>query len=146
MCSRTHRRQTLNAFLQGTWNFKNEEGDGARVDVLKDGRFRIAGGEPGAEWSGQGTWQFQDGLLSYKRGEDRAPYVVHEMPEEADKALDGTYSVSGGLIDNGGREEGYVKMKVTGSKDKVVLTFPQQSDGEPRVITCTRAPSGKDAP
>ncbi|MFE0100654.1 hypothetical protein [Streptomyces sp. NPDC059009] len=140
------RSQTLSAFLQGTWHFKNEEGEGARVDVLKDGRFRIAGGEPGTEWSGQGTWQFQGGLLSYKSEEDQAPYVVHEMPEQADKALHGTYTVSGGLIDNGGQEKGYSKMRVTGSKDKVVLTFPRQADGEPRVITCTRATSSKDAP
>ncbi|MGW3395950.1 hypothetical protein [Streptomyces hydrogenans] len=54
------------------------------------------------------------------------------------KALQGDYTLTGGLIDGGGQDEGYAKMRVTGDKDKVVLTFPAHDDGAPRVITCTR--------
>ncbi|MEU9350553.1 hypothetical protein AB0D65_05910 [Streptomyces griseoloalbus] len=67
------------------------------------------------------------------------------MPEKAEDALDGSYTVVGGLIDNGGQGSGCPRLQVTGTKDEAVLAFAQNGEGEPRVITCTRAP-GDEAP
>ncbi|MGW6942784.1 hypothetical protein ACWGF3_27825 [Streptomyces xanthophaeus] len=67
----------------------------------------------------------------------RDPNVVQDVPDEAAKALAGTYTVSGGLTDS--QEEGYRKMQVSYSKDTVVLTFPDYvEEGQTRVVTCTR--------
>ncbi|MFJ8194102.1 hypothetical protein ACIQ8D_30725 [Streptomyces sp. NPDC096094] len=136
--------QTLVAFLEGRWEFKGESGKGAWVDVFDDGTYLVFGGD-GSEWSEQGAWEFiKGGGLSYT-SEGRVPYIVRDMPEEAEDALDGSYTVVGGLIDNGGQESGYSRLQVTGTKDEVVLTFPENGEGEPRVITCTRVP-GDQAP
>ncbi|MEU3721510.1 hypothetical protein [Streptomyces sp. NPDC031705] len=129
------RFHTLGAFMKGSWNFEAENGKGARLDVYEDGRYLVSGGGAGSAWSQEGSWSFEGGQLSVvlKR---RAPYVVHDVPEDVEEALGDRYTLSGGLIS--GQDSGYSKMQVSGGKDKVVLTFPEYEDDGPRVVTCTR--------
>ncbi|MCF3184819.1 hypothetical protein IPZ70_33515 [Streptomyces polychromogenes] len=126
---------TLGAFLKGSWEFEAENGKGARIHVSEDGRWLMSGGGTDSPWSDEGKWSFEGGRLSVAL-ERRAPYVVHDVPEQVDKALGGKYTLSGGLID--GQDAGYSKMQVSGGRDKVVLTFPEYADDGPRVVTCTR--------
>ncbi|MET8576558.1 hypothetical protein [Streptomyces sp. NPDC005012] len=127
--------QTLGAFLKGSWEFEAENGKGARIDVSEDGRWLMSGGGADTPWSDEGNWSFEGGRLSVAV-EHRAPYVVHDVPENVGKALEGRYTLSRGLIDD--QDAGYSKMQVSGGKDKVVLTFPEYADDGPRVVTCTR--------
>ncbi|MFI2412054.1 hypothetical protein [Streptomyces sp. NPDC018947] len=129
------RSQTMGAFLKGSWDFEAENGAGARIVVSEDGRWLMSGGGTDTPWSEEGNWSFEGGRLSVVL-ERRAPYVVHDVPEEVEKAFGGGYNLSGGLID--GQDAGYSKMQVSGSNDKVVLTFPEYADDGPRVVTCTR--------
>ncbi|MEU9463712.1 hypothetical protein ACFVZJ_02400 [Streptomyces sp. NPDC058322] len=129
------RFQTLGAFLKGSWEFEAENGAGARIVVSEDGRWLMSGGGTDTPWSEEGNWSFEGGRLSVTL-EQRTPYVVHDVPEKVEKALGGRYTLSGGLID--GQDAGYSKMQVSGSNDKVVLTFPEYADDRPRVVTCTR--------
>ncbi|MFB6834022.1 MULTISPECIES: hypothetical protein [Streptomyces] len=130
--------QTLGAFLNGRWYFEAENGSQAQIDVSQDGAWLVTGRDPGDAWSEEGTWSVDGGGLTVGSPERTTPYLVHSLPDDAAKALQGDYTLTGGLIDGGGQEEGYAKMRVTGDKDKVVLTFPAYDDGAPRVITCTR--------
>ncbi|MFJ8210373.1 hypothetical protein [Streptomyces sp. NPDC096033] len=130
--------QTLDAFLQGAWAFEAETGDRAKITVQPGGNWVVTGGEEDNPWSEQGTWSLAAGNLSMaiKRQE---PYIVHDLPKEAEKALAGSYTISGGLTD--GQDKGYRKMQVSYSKNKVVLTFPDYVEaGRTRVVTCTKIP------
>lgn len=133
--------QTLAAFLQGTWDFRAENGNGAQITVAPGGTWLLTGGGAGSPaWSDEGTWSLEGGRLSTSMTTNlhrRDPHVVQDVPDEAVKALAGTYAVSGGLTDS--QEEGYRKMQVSYSKDTVVLTFPDYvEEGQTRVVTCTR--------
>ncbi|MGW2471757.1 hypothetical protein [Streptomyces sp. NPDC001665] len=126
--------RTVGAFVKGRWKFSAENGSGGWIDVFDDGQLLVFGGVKNP-WSEEGAWSFKGGRLS-ATVERRAAYVVHDMPEQAERALRGDYTLSGGLIE--GQDAGYAKMRVSGGDDKVVLTFPAYSDEEPRVVTCTR--------
>ncbi|WP_329390524.1 hypothetical protein [Streptomyces sp. NBC_01716] len=129
------RSQTLGAFLKGSWQFEAENGKGARIDVSEDGPLLVTGGGTETPWSEEGSWSFEGGRLSVTF-DRRAPYVVHDVPERVEKTIEGRHTLSGGLID--GQDAGYSKMQVSGGKDKLVLTFPEYTDDEPRVVTCVR--------
>ncbi|KIF04023.1 hypothetical protein PL81_21080 [Streptomyces sp. RSD-27] len=129
--------QTLDAFLQGGWDFEAETGDRAKITVLPGGKWVVTGGEGDNPWSADGTWSLAAGNLSI--GEKHNPYIVHDLPQDAEKALAGSYTISGGLTDS--QDKGYRKMQVSYSKNKVVLTFPDYVEaGRTRVVTCTRIP------
>lgn len=67
----------------------------------------------------------------------RRPHVVQDVPDDGEKALTGTYTVSGGLTDD--QDLGYRRMRVGRAGGNVVLTFPdERADGRIRVVTCTR--------
>lgn len=127
--------QTLGAFLKGSWEFEAENGEGARIDVSEDGPFLVTGGGTETPWSEEGSWSFEGGRLSVTF-DRRVPYVVHDVPETVEQTIEGKHTLSGGLID--GQDAGYSKMRVSGIKDQVVLTFPEYTDDGPRVVTCVR--------
>lgn len=130
--------QTLDAFLQGSWDFEAETGDRAKITVSQGGSWVATGGEVDNPWSEEGTWSLASGNLSMAINRHK-PYVVHDVPKEVEKVLAGSYTISGGLTDS--QDEGYRRMQVSYSKDKVVLTFPDYVEGgRTRVVTCTRAP------
>lgn len=130
--------QTLDAFLQGGWDFEAETGDRAKITVLPGGNWVVMGGEEDNPWREEGTWSLAAGNLSMAI-KQRKPYIVHDLPKDVEKALAGSYTISGGLTDS--QDEGYRKMQVSYSKNKVVLTFPDYVEaGRTRVVTCTRIP------
>ncbi|MFI6940468.1 hypothetical protein ACIBI4_14445 [Streptomyces sp. NPDC050418] len=134
--------QTLGAFLKGSWKFEAEDSAGVRIDVAEGGSWMVTGGEADAPWTTEGTWSLDGGRLTVElTEEERAPYVVQEVPDKVEKTLKGSYALSGGLIDDGGQEEGLSKLEISGSKDKMVLTFAGNDGGEEQVATCTRVES-----
>ncbi|MET9887176.1 hypothetical protein ABZZ20_29380 [Streptomyces sp. NPDC006430] len=78
--------QTLDAFLQGSWDFEAETGDRAKITVSQGGSWVVTGGEVDNPWSEEGTWSLASGNLSMaiKR---RKPYVVHDVPKEVENLL-----------------------------------------------------------